>query len=100
MIVGTEEEILIAGGEKTAASSLSAIQEKSSATVVLKRGEKGCEVYSPDSDKPISARSFQIEVLNVLGAGDAFMSGFCAVGSEKKLWKPALFTEMPAGRWW
>ena len=76
LIVGTEEEILIAGGEKTAASSLSAIQEKSSATVVLKRGEKGCEVFSPDSDSTITARSFQIEVLNVLGAGDAFMSGF------------------------
>ena len=76
LIVGTEEEVLIAGGKETLASSLSTIQEKSSATVVLKRGADGCEVFSPNSPAPISARSFPIEVLNVLGAGDAFMSGF------------------------
>ena len=76
LIVGTEEEVLIAGGKDTLASSLSTIQEKSSATVVLKRGADGCEVFSPNSPAPISARSFPIEVLNVLGAGDAFMSGF------------------------
>ena len=83
LIVGTEEEVQICAGKsvaddsaETLESCLSAIRQQSSATVVLKRGADGCEVYSPDSDKPISARSFQIELLNVLGAGDAFMSGF------------------------
>ena len=64
------------GSVETLESCLSAIREQSSATVVLKRGEEGCEVYSPDSLAAVSARSFEIEVLNVLGAGDAFMSGF------------------------
>ena len=80
LIVGTEEEILIAGSEsyetETLESCLAAIRKQSSATVVLKRGEEGCEVFSPESSTPISARSFPIEVLNILGAGDAFMSGF------------------------
>ena len=76
LIVGTEEEIMIAGGEQTIEKSLSAIGSQSSATVVLKRGEEGCMVYSADSSPPVSARSFNIEVLNVLGAGDSFMSGF------------------------
>ena len=76
LIVGTEEEIMIAGGEQTLEKSLSAIGNQSSATVVLKRGAEGCMVYSADSPSPVSARSFKIEVLNVLGAGDSFMSGF------------------------
>ena len=76
LIVGTEEEIMIAGGEQTLEKSLSAIGSQSSATVVLKRGAEGCMVYSADSPSPVSARSFKIEVLNVLGAGDSFMSGF------------------------
>jgi Sugar kinases, ribokinase family len=56
--------------------SLSAIGSQSSATVVLKLGAEGCRVYSADSSSPVSARSFKIEVLNVLGAGDSFLSGF------------------------
>ena len=82
LIVGTEEEVQICAGksvadsEETLESCLAAIRQQSSATVVLKRGADGCEVYSPESANPVSARSFQIEVLNVLGAGDAFMSGF------------------------
>ena len=82
LIVGTEEEVQICAGKSVADSAetlescLSAIRQQSSATVVLKRGADGCEVYSPDSAKPVSARSFKVEVLNVLGAGDAFMSGF------------------------
>jgi 5-dehydro-2-deoxygluconokinase len=82
LIVGTEEEVQICAGKSVADSAetlescLTAIQQQSSATIVLKRGADGCEVYSPESANPVSARSFQIEVLNVLGAGDAFMSGF------------------------
>jgi len=76
LIVGTEEEIMIAGGDQTLEKSLSAIGNRSSATIVLKRGAEGCMVYSADSSTPVSARSFKIEVLNVLGAGDSFMSGF------------------------
>ena len=76
LIVGTEEEIMIAGGEQTLEKSLLAIGSQSSATIVLKRGAEGCMVYSADSPSPVSARSFKIEVLNVLGAGDSFMSGF------------------------
>ena len=49
LIVGTEEEIMITGGEQTIEKSLSAIESLSSATVVLKRGAEGCMVYAADS---------------------------------------------------
>jgi 5-dehydro-2-deoxygluconokinase len=82
LIVGTEEEVHICVGKSvsdsadTLESCLSAIRQQSSATIVLKRGADGCEVYSPDSARPISARSFKVEVLNVFGVDDAFTSGF------------------------
>ena len=82
LIVGTEEEIQICAGilpkknSETIHSCIPIIREQSSATIVLKMGKEGCEVFPSDLSKSISARSFNIEVLNVLGAGDAFMSGF------------------------
>jgi len=80
LIVGTEEEIMIAAGADTALAALKAIRAISSATIVLKRGAMGCIVYdgaiSDDLEAGIVGKGFQIEIYNVLGAGDAFMSGF------------------------
>jgi len=80
LIVGTEEEIMIASGADDCLSALKAIRALSSATIVLKRGAMGCIVYDgPISDNledGIVGKGFPIEIYNVLGAGDAFMSGF------------------------
>ena len=80
LIVGTEEEIMIAVGADSVLEALKAIRSISGATVVLKRGAQGCIVYdgpiSDDLEAGIVGRGFPIEVFNVLGAGDAFMSGF------------------------
>jgi 5-dehydro-2-deoxygluconokinase len=80
LVVGTEEEVLIASGESDLLAALKTIRTLSSATIVLKRGAKGCIVYDgPISDNledGIVGDGFPIEVYNVLGAGDAFMSGF------------------------
>ncbi|TIP31130.1 MAG: 5-dehydro-2-deoxygluconokinase, partial [Mesorhizobium sp.] len=45
LIVGTEEEIMIASGADDCLSALKTIRSLSSATIVLKRGAKGCIVY-------------------------------------------------------
>ena len=80
LIVGTEEEVLIASGETNLLAALKAIRALSTATIVLKRGPMGCIVYdgpiADDLEAGIVGRGFPIEVYNVLGAGDAFMSGF------------------------
>ncbi|MGB3537014.1 MAG: 5-dehydro-2-deoxygluconokinase [Mesorhizobium sp.] len=80
LIVGTEEEIMIASGADDCLGALKAIRALSSATVVLKRGAMGCIVYdgdiSDDLEDGIVGQGFPIEIYNVLGAGDAFMSGF------------------------
>lgn len=80
LIVGTEEEILIASGAADLLTALRTIRSLSSGTIVLKRGPMGCIVYDgpiPDNlEDGIVGKGFPIEVYNVLGAGDAFMSGF------------------------
>ena len=80
LVVGTEEEIAIAAGTSDLPSALKAIRALTKATIVLKRGAKGCIVYEgaipADLEDGIVGKGFPIEVYNVLGAGDAFMSGF------------------------
>ena len=80
LIVGTEEEILIASGGETLHEALKVIRNLSKAVIVLKRGPMGCVVF-PEAipariEDGIVGRGFPIEVYNVLGAGDAFLSGF------------------------
>lgn len=80
LVVGTEEEFHIAGGSTNTLEALGNVRTRTDATLVLKRGELGCSVYTdaiPDHlDQAVSGRAFAIDVFNVLGAGDAFMSGF------------------------
>ena len=80
LVVGTEEEIAIAAGSDNLPAALRAIRAITDATIVLKRGAHGCIVYDgpipDDLEDGIVGKGFPIEVYNVLGAGDAFMSGF------------------------
>ncbi len=80
LIVGTEEELHIAGGAEDTLETLRAIRAVSEATIVCKRGPMGCVVFPgaiPDSlEDGIKGPGFPVEVYNVLGAGDAFLSGF------------------------
>ncbi len=72
--------MLIASGESDLLQALKTIRSLSVATIVLKRGPMGCIVYdgpiTDDLEDGIVGKGFPIEVYNVLGAGDAFMSGF------------------------
>ncbi|MCA3555469.1 5-dehydro-2-deoxygluconokinase [Aestuariivirga sp.] len=80
LIVGTEEEVHIAAGTEDTLEALRTIRKLSGAVIVLKRGPMGCVVYPgaiPDApDQGLVGKGFPIEVYNVLGAGDSFMSGF------------------------
>ena len=80
LIVGTEEELHIAGGFEDTLAAIRAIRAVSHATIVCKRGPMGCVVFPgeiPDAlDKGVKGPGFPVEVYNVLGAGDAFLSGF------------------------
>ncbi len=80
LIVGTEEEIHIAGGSTDTLAALRTIRAISTGVIVLKRGPYGASVFDgdiPDAlDLGVTVQGVRVEVLNVLGAGDAFISGF------------------------
>ncbi|MGX9418710.1 bifunctional 5-dehydro-2-deoxygluconokinase/5-dehydro-2-deoxyphosphogluconate aldolase [Vibrio sp. WJH972] len=79
LIVGTEEEFHISGGSTNTIEALKNVRRVSQAELVCKRGPLGCSVFTkgiPNTlDEGITVQGVQVDVLNVLGAGDAFMSG-------------------------
>ena len=78
LIVGTEEEFHIAAGCEDSLEALAIVRAMSMATLVCKRGAQGCRVFEGDIKGWLSGSEgpgFKVEVYNVLGAGDAFMSG-------------------------
>ena len=80
LIVGTEEEIRIAGGHEDVLQALQRMRSLTKAILVLKRGPMGCAVFAGPIparlEDGLAGRAFAVEVYNVLGAGDAFMAGF------------------------
>ena len=80
LVVGTEEELMIAGGCDEPLSAIRAVRALTPALIVCKRGPMGCVVFSGAIPGNIEdgerGPGFPVEVFNVLGAGDAFMSGF------------------------
>jgi 5-dehydro-2-deoxygluconokinase len=80
LVIGTMEEFNIAGGSGDIMRSLAEVRRHTNAVLVVKRGPLGCAVIDgavPASlDEAFNGGGVQVEVLNVLGAGDAFSSGF------------------------
>jgi 5-dehydro-2-deoxygluconokinase len=80
LVVGTEEELMIAGGVDDPYGALKAVRVLTAATIVMKRGPMGCVVFPgaipATIEEGVKGPGFPVEVYNVLGAGDAFMSGF------------------------
>ena len=75
LAVGTEEELAAATGSSDVPRGAAALLACGIEALVLKRGARGSTVFRGDAP-PIDAAPFPIDVLNVLGAGDAFASGF------------------------
>ena len=80
LVIGTIEEFNIAGGSTDIMQSLSAVRRSTKAVLVVKRGPLGCAVIDgpvPASlDDAFNGSGVEVDVLNVLGAGDAFSAGF------------------------
>lgn len=94
LIVGTEEEFHIAGGSTDTISALRAVRAVTAATLVCKRGAAGAVVFEEEIgdsfDEGQTGPGFAIEVFNVLGAGDGFMSGLLKGWLDGENWPTAL----------
>lgn len=80
LIVGTEDEFMIAGGTPDLMEALRDVRGRTQATLVVKLGPLGCAVIEgaiPERiEDAFSVPSPRVDVLNVLGAGDGFLAGF------------------------
>ena len=93
LVVGTEEEFHIAGGSTDTLAALGAVRERTEAVLVCKRGAKGAVAFEgavDNWDSGTSGEGFPIEVFNVLGAGDGFMSGLLRGWLGDEDWATAL----------
>jgi 5-dehydro-2-deoxygluconokinase len=94
LIVGTEEEFHIAGGTTDTVAALRAVRGVTGATLVCKRGPMGAVAFEGDIpdrlDDGQTGPGFPIEVFNVLGAGDGFMSGLLKGWLDGEDWPTAL----------
>lgn len=94
LIVGTEEEFHIAGGSTDTLMALKAVRAVSSATLVAKRGALGAVAFpgpiASSLDDGEAGAGFPIEVFNVLGAGDGFMSGLLKGWLDGEDWPTSL----------
>jgi 5-dehydro-2-deoxygluconokinase len=90
LIVGTEEEIHIAGGDTDTIKALRVIRSKTAAPIVLKRGAAGCVVFdgaiSASIEDGVIGPGFPVDVFNVVGAGDGFLSGFLSAWLRDAPW--------------
>ena len=80
LIVGTEEEMHIAAGIEETLAAIRHLRSLTAATIVCKRGAHGCVVFAGEIpgtlEAGLSSPGLDIEIYNVLGAGDAFLAGF------------------------
>ena len=81
----------IVGGVSDTLDAIRTIRNLTSATIVCKRGPMGCVIF-PDEiptniEDGIKGPGFPVEVYNVLGAGDAFMSGFLRGYLRNESWE-------------
>jgi 5-dehydro-2-deoxygluconokinase len=80
LIVGTEEEMHIAGGSEDTLEAIRRIRTMSDAVIVCKRGARGCVVFAggipATLEEGLVTAGLDVEIYNVLGAGDAFLAGF------------------------
>jgi len=75
LAIGTEEEIAAATGATDACDGVATLLTTGIRALVVKRGGRGATLFRPDAP-PSDVAPFPVDVLNVLGAGDAFASGF------------------------
>jgi sugar/nucleoside kinase (ribokinase family) len=70
-----EKELLLLGGRKKAGAAAQALfQRYPLEVIVVKRGSRGCTVYTPEGREEIPA--FEVAEVDPTGAGDCFDAGF------------------------
>jgi 5-dehydro-2-deoxygluconokinase len=74
LAIGTEEELIAASGSTDLTAAAATVLDSGIQALILKRGSRGSTIFRAAA-APADVAPFPVDVLNVLGAGDAFASG-------------------------
>jgi 5-dehydro-2-deoxygluconokinase len=74
VVVGNEDEVRAATGLDDPRQGIAALRELGPRILVLKRGGEGAALY--EGDRVLEVPPVKMEVVNGLGAGDAFLAAF------------------------
>jgi 5-dehydro-2-deoxygluconokinase len=72
LVVGSEDEVRAATGQADAREGLEALRKLGPQTFVLKRGGEGAALF--DGSRVVEIPPVRVDVVNGLGAGDAFLA--------------------------
>jgi 5-dehydro-2-deoxygluconokinase len=75
LVIGTEEEVAAAASDRDPTAAVRRILDLGPSALVLKRGAAGATICRPNCPA-VDVPPFAVDILNTLGAGDAFASGF------------------------
>lgn len=75
VVVGNQKECEVAVGESEPDAAAAAILDRGPTMAVVKMGPDG--VFARREDENVSVAPFEVDVVNGLGAGDAFGGGMC-----------------------
>ncbi len=84
--IGTEDEITAAADRPSVEEAVPVLLDLVQRAVAVKRGENGSEVYTKDGGVH-RALPFSVDILNVLGAGDAWAAGFAYAYLQGWAWE-------------
>jgi 5-dehydro-2-deoxygluconokinase len=73
IVLGNEDEVRAATGLEDARQGIAALRAMGPAVLILKRGGEGAVLF--DGDRVLEVPPVRMEVVNGLGAGDAFLAG-------------------------
>jgi 5-dehydro-2-deoxygluconokinase len=75
IVIGTEQELEAAAGESEEETAVCRLLELGPTALIVKRGASGAAIRSRDGPG-VHVPPFAVDILNTIGAGDAFASGF------------------------
>jgi len=78
LVVGTQEEMRILGGEAETLRALAKVRERTGALLIVKHGQDGATAWpgAVREGAGIVHSGFPVDAFNSVGAGDAFLAGF------------------------
>ncbi len=87
LIVGTEDEVALAGGNKDIHLALKALRKMTQAIIVVKTVEHGCEIFVSDNGLSLEFPGYSVEPVNNASVCEAFLSGFLRAWLRGENWK-------------